>query len=361
MDAPSSLPTTTDPSPRTTTDPSIPDESARSDGPALTMVTETTSIPATGAPEGEATRGETTSEAQTQAQAEAQTQAQEEERQRQRSNMIASWVSAMDQLLDTLHSSYSDDASSENYDAVVGPLIAAKRNDFKSLVLPIEAIQERAVRAWHDAMKPFYELCRQKKAEPIMAEKCWVLEEIQFSHIWRDPRLNDESKEVLWSYVNGLNTYANMYCTLPAALQSKIESISERCAAAGFDGDISKLGMREILAMSTQAWQGLDANDVRDFTSNLPQLFDAVGGEGGIKHMLSEMGVPQFASVFDQAVSYSQSVMRGETPSVDVGAMLSSVVQGFSQMNAGSEGADGGGEGEGADGEGEGGVAERKG
>jgi len=259
---------------------------------------------------------------------------------RERSNMVTSWVSVMDQLLDALHSSYSDDPSSPNYDATVGPLIASKRNDFKSLVLTIDALQEKAVRAWHDAMMPFYELCRAKKAEPIIAAKCWVLEEIQFSHIWQDPRLNEASKDTLWSYVNGLNTYANMYCALPSSLQAKVESIAERCEAAGFDGDVSKMGIKDVLQMSAQAWQGLDANDIKDFTSNLPQLFDAVGGEGGIRHVLTEMGAPQFASVFESAISYSQTVMRGEEPDMDMGSMLSSVMSSFGGL--GGEASSGG-------------------
>jgi hypothetical protein len=227
-------------------------------------------------------------------------------------NLVSTWVNMMDKLLDTLHASYSDDPSSDSYDAEAGPLIATQRSQFQTFVLNSEALQEKSIRAWHDAMMPFYDLCRDRNAEAILKARCWILERIKFEHVWRDPTLDDESRDILWEYVNDLNSYANMYCTMSADLLERVGSIASRAEAAGHTGDLKKMSLKEVIDMSTETWKSLGADDIRDLTSNLPNLFQAVGGTKGMQSMLEQAGGGELMAVFQSAFSYSQGAAGAE-------------------------------------------------
>ncbi len=257
-------------------------------------------------------------------------------------NLVSTWVNMMDKLLDTLHMSYSDDPSSDSYDAEAGTLIATQRSQFKAFVLSSEDLQEKSIHAWHDAMMPFYDLCRDKNAEAILKARCWILERIKFEHVWRDPTLDDESRDILWEYVNDLNSYANMYCTMSPDLLEKVGSIASRCEEAGHTGDLKKMSLKEVIDMSTDTWKSMGADDIRDLTSNLPNLFQAVGGAKGMQSMLEQAGGGELMAVFQSAFSYSQgadgsagapsdggTTGDGASPPLNIEQMLSSLTQIF--------------------------------
>lgn len=251
-------------------------------------------------------------------------------REKRQENLVSTWVNMMDKLLDTLHDSYSDDPSSESYDAEAGPLIATQRSQFKTFVLPSEEFQEKSIRAWHDAMLPFYDLCRERQGDAILKARCWILERIKFEHVWKDPLLDDESRGILWEYVNDLNSYANMYCTMSPDLLEKVGSIASRCEAAGHTGDLKKMSMKDVIDMSTETWKSMGSEDIREFTSNLPQLFSAVGGAKGMQSMLEQVGGGELTAVLQSALSFSQSAEGGAPPTdapLNIGEMLASLTQ----------------------------------
>ena len=287
-------------------------------------------------------------------------------------NLVGTWVNMMDKLLDTLHASYSDDPSDPSYDAEAGALIATQRQQFKAFVLTSEDLQDKSIRAWHDAMMPFYDLCRDRNAEAILKARCWILERIKFEHVWRDPSLDDESRGILWEYVNDLNSYANMYCTMSPELLEKVGSIASRCEEAGHTGDLKKMSMRELIDMSTETWKSMGSDDIRELTSNLPNLFQAVGGAKGMQSMLEQAGGGELMSVFQSAFSYSQAQggdgsgdsSGGSTPggALNIEQMLSSLTQIFQSgpMGASTTGAPSSG-GTSSGGDSTGGVGESKG
>ena len=269
-------------------------------------------------------------------------------------NLVGTWVNMMDKLLDTLHSSYSDDPSDPSYDAEAGPLIATQRQQFKAFVLTSDELKDKSIRAWHDAMMPFYDLCREKNADAILKARCWILERIKFEHVWRDPTLDDESRDILWEYVNNLNSYANMYCTMSPDLLEKVGSIASRAEAAGHTGDLKKMSLKEVIDMSTETWKSLGSDDIRDLTSNLPNLFQAVGGAKGMQSMLETAGGGELMSVFQSAFSYSQSQAGGGSagapaatgdgtqPQLNIEQMLSSLTQVFQGVGMGDTPSEGG-------------------
>lgn len=265
----------------------------------------------------------------------------EESRRREQSNILSVWVDLMDQLLDTLHASYSDDPENPNYDSVAGGPIASKRNDFKNLVLPFEPLQKKAIEGWHESMNPFYDMCREKRDSDILKAGCWILEEIQFPHVWADESFGKESREVMWTYVNGLNSYAQMYVKMPANVLSKVDTIAQKCEEAGIPTDPKDIGLKEVLQMSSTAYKNIDGKDIREFADNLPQIFEAIGEEGGIESFLDEMGAGQFKGVIQSAVQFSQSVMKGEEPAMDMKQMLQTVTSAFGEMMPSQDGTSG--------------------
>ena len=173
------------------------------------------------------------------------------------------WVKTMDELLDMIHVAYSDEPGDKSYDEHIGSNIATQRNNFKLLVLNSPEIQEQAIRKWHDVMNPYYKLFRDRNDEAILKSHCWVLEQINFKHIWNDEGLDNESREVLWDYTNKLNSFAETYCTVPESIMK----MSERMAPS-----LENNNSQDIFGSVMENFGSIKSDDIGKLMENLPNL-----------------------------------------------------------------------------------------
>lgn len=207
------------------------------------------------------------------------------------------WVNTMDALLDALHEAYSDEPDSEAYDELVGPNLATQRTNFKLFALNSPDLQEKAIRAWHDVMNPYYKLCREKNDKAILKSHCWVLEKINFRHIWNDKGLDKESRECLWDYVNKLNTYAGTYCSVPESILNMAERMTPALESASPQDMIGSV-MNELGSINPDDFGGI--------MNNLPSLLQTIPTLLSSTHDTDSMG--QFGALINSAMSFSKKI-----------------------------------------------------
>ncbi|MEC7692902.1 MAG: hypothetical protein VX446_00835, partial [Bacteroidota bacterium] len=163
-------------------------------------------------------------------------------------DILGRFVQQKGSLLDTLHDTYSDDPTSEAYEADIGPVIAAERTHFLTAIKDDADAQEEAIRDWHATMKPFYSMCKPGQEASVVAARPFQLVTLKFPEMWRDVRLSGESRALLFQYVVNLNQAATMFCAVDAdAMAPVMSALSESgimdCISSGNTGDMDISGM----------------------------------------------------------------------------------------------------------------------
>ena len=151
------------------------------------------------------------------------------------------------------------------------------------------SMKENLIRKWYDTMKPFVQDCVQKNDNVLLRSKIKFLDDFDLKVKWTDPDFDQESKDVLWEYINNLNYLAIMYN------ESSPEQIQGLTAVASRLAESAQLEISEDgkLSFNLKALQSLLTDDKKqgDLASLMPlaapimenMLGGAAGGsaEGG--------------------------------------------------------------------------------
>lgn len=64
---------------------------------------------------------------------------------------------------------------------------------------------------WHNQLEPFYKEIHEKNAKIIHQIKSELFFELEIPQKWNDPDFGDDSKEIMWVYLDQLNNQANLF------------------------------------------------------------------------------------------------------------------------------------------------------
>lgn len=88
------------------------------------------------------------------------------------------------------------------------PGVAEVREEFTKIVAPNPLGARVLIRTWHESMEPLYGACHARDAGAFLAADMSILKRLGLNAKWNDPRFNEESKRILWTYIDELNTLA---------------------------------------------------------------------------------------------------------------------------------------------------------
>lgn len=179
------------------------------------------------------------------------------------------------------------------------------------------------IKDWHSHNSIIYMSCRfgNEIAFLDVLSDFVHFQNIDFKKLYNDQGLGDEDRKALMAYVNTLNVSAGLYHGIPKNVLCKLEALS-----ADIPDDLSTMTMQDMIDFSSKAFSSLNPDDMRDVGKNLPQLFEAVGKEGGISQMLQGFGLPEGVGIdalFQSALKFSQQMLNGENGQVNMSQILS--------------------------------------
>ena len=182
--------------------------------------------------------------------------------------------------------------------------------------------RETLIKNWHSHNSTVYTACRFGNESSFIdvLNEFAHLKNVNFKGLYSDEGLGDDDRKALIAFVNSLNVSAGLYHGIPSNVLRKLEALSTEVPE-----DISKMTMQDVVDFSSKAFSSLNPEDMRDVGQNLPQLFEAVGKEGGISEMLQGFGLPEgvgIDSLFQSALQFSQQMLNGEEGQVDMSQLL---------------------------------------
>jgi hypothetical protein len=146
-------------------------------------------------------------------------------------------------------------------------------------------MKENLIRKWYDTMKPYVQECVAKNDNVLLRSKIKVLDDFDLKVKWTDPDFDQESKDVLWEYINNLNYLAIMYNESSPEQIEGLTAVASRLAETA-QMEISDDGK---LSFNLKALQSFLTDDKKgDLASLMPlaapimenMLGGAAGGDG---------------------------------------------------------------------------------
>ena len=162
-------------------------------------------------------------------------------------------------------------------------------------------MKEMLVRQWYETVKPYMDQCTKKNDNALLRANIPVLDQLDIRSKWNHPEFSQESKDVMWTYINNLNYWACLYC------EADTEQVQGLAAAATRLAETANIEISEDgkLSFNIQAFQELvtnpgnqgDINTLMQTAAPMPSgLLGGEGGSGGLQALLqSQMG--NFASM----------------------------------------------------------------
>ena len=171
----------------------------------------------------------------------------------------------------------------------------------------METMKETLIRTWYDTMKPHVQACVQKNDNVLLRANIKFLDELDLKTKWTDPDFDQESKDVLWEYINNLNYLACMYSESSPEHMEGLTSVASRLAETA-QLEISEDGK---LSFNLKALQSLltDESKQGDLAALMPLAAPLMenlmggggkGGEGGAEGGLQAFLQAQMASMLGQ-------------------------------------------------------------
>lgn len=172
-------------------------------------------------------------------------------------------------------------------------------DDFFKLVKPVEALHDFIVRKWHKDMKDHYETIRKRQVDELFKANISLLEKLDMKTKWQDPTFNEESREILFMYLEQLNSYADIHCSVPTHLMNKIESTAMKVVS------------------------DLQNNSFDPSSFNVQQLTESLMADMSEEDLNQfAQGIPRLQSTFQSIVGNDMSSLTN-LPGLDLSAMLS--------------------------------------
>jgi hypothetical protein len=150
------------------------------------------------------------------------------------------------------------------------------------------SMKETLIRTWYSTMKPFVQDCVQKNDHILLRSNIKFLDDFDLKSKWSDPDFDQESKDVLWEYINNLNYLSIMYSESSPEHMDGLTAVASRLAETA-QLEISEDGK---LSFNLKALQSLltSENAQGDLASLMPLAAPLMenlmggagaGGEGG--------------------------------------------------------------------------------
>jgi hypothetical protein len=216
----------------------------------------------------------------------------QQQQQKQPSVKFASaFILRLEELLSTLHETFPE-----------CPKVKSAHNDFHQMVKPVEPLHDHIVRKWHMDMHPHYETIRKRDIATLLEAKVSLLEKLDMKTKWQDPTFDNESREVLFVYLEQLNSYADIHCSVPGNMMSKIESTAMKVVS------------------------DLQNNSFDPNTFNVQQLTESLLSDMSEDELQQfAQGIPRLQSTFQSLVGNDMSSLAGlaSTPGINIGSLLS--------------------------------------
>lgn len=149
--------------------------------------------------------------------------------------------------------------------------------------------KDRVIKTWYETMKPYIKDCKAQNDNIILRADIGLLEEMDIRTKWSDPEFDQESKNVLWEYINELNYFACLHCeTSPEKLEGISAIATQLMGKSDFKMEDGKI------SFNINAIQSIMEND------GIMKLMESfTSGEGndmsGIKAFL-DCGMTDFTS-----------------------------------------------------------------
>lgn len=180
--------------------------------------------------------------------------------------------------------------------------------DFRDGVINSPRLQNTFVRLYHDKMKPLYKLADAHDTK--FWESCNdvpYLGAIQIAAKYKDKGLNDESRSIIWEFVDRINRQARIYNAVPVNMFTQLESAATKMATklqntnvAPQDWDFNELrdlGKSVVENVSQEEFSefidniaGLAQNVKLDSISDVPKLVSEIPGLGDAMKQQPEIG-----------------------------------------------------------------------
>lgn len=130
------------------------------------------------------------------------------------------------------------------------------------------SMKESLIKKWYKTMKPHVQDCVQKNDHVLLRANLKVLDEFDLKSKWMDPDFDQESKDVLWEYINNLNYLSIMYS------ESSPEDMEGLAAVANRLADTAKLEVKDdgTMTFNIKALQSLftDESKQGDLAALMP-------------------------------------------------------------------------------------------
>jgi|LauGreDrversion4_2_1035121.scaffolds.fasta_scaffold01409_12 hypothetical protein len=100
----------------------------------------------------------------------------------------------------------------------------------------VESLKTMLIETWYQTMKPYIQECVQKNDNVLLRSNIKVLDQLDIKTKWADPEFDQESKQIMWEYINTLNYLACLYSeSSPEDVQGLSTAASRLAEAAQFE------------------------------------------------------------------------------------------------------------------------------
>lgn len=146
----------------------------------------------------------------------------------------------------------------------------------------MDSMKEILIRKWYETVKPYIKDCVAKNDNVILRANIDILEKLDIKSKWNDPDFDQESKDVLWGYINSLTYLSCLYSeSTPEQVQGITAAASRLAEKAQFDvtedGKFS-FNIKAFQALITdQSAQG----DLSQLMQSMGPIMVALGGASG--------------------------------------------------------------------------------
>lgn len=244
-----------------------------------------------------------------------------------RDALLNVFTETLEQLLGGLHDSFPECA-----------MTAQVYGNFKTVVMNNATMREQALKQWHAALKDYYSAFAQHDIARLEGASIPLVGLLNVFNKFRDPDLSDESRSVLWQYLEELNGYAQQYTALEtiaattdgsaaSGMMARIDSAVSQVqnSATGGQNQNQNGGVPNIQALAASVMDGASDEDMEGFVQQMPALLQGFGGIDNLLKMASSMqgqmqtmlqGNPAAAQMLQQAQTMLQGVDMNDIASL---------------------------------------------
>jgi len=186
------------------------------------------------------------------------------------------------------------------------------RRLFSAIVKGDSTAEDRFLRKCMDEIRSRQDRIKDRDIEALfeIADGLSILKTINLRQKWSDPDFSEESKGHLWQYVEALQTYGGLYCSVPTSVMAKIEKVAVNVSEkmAGGDFDLSKL---DLSSLGKDLIGELSTDEVEEFQESLADVYSCVGNVASLLAKQSGNETFDVAAMMSCVQSMQSNVVQG--------------------------------------------------